>query len=105
MALLLAEGEKFIRQRGALAFAEQLAAAIGDRLHLKIVGWPAALQRRKARRLDEVSLLLRALHAGGSGGKTSDLALLPVVKALLASGFEKEARALAYSAVKNYSAR
>jgi len=51
-------------------------------------------------------IVLAALIAGSSDlERASDLALLPVIKALMAAGFEKEARSAAAAAVKSYSAR
>jgi len=48
-------------------------------------------------------IVLAGLVAGGSSvDKIPDLALLPVIKALLAAGFEKEARMVAHDAVKAY---
>jgi hypothetical protein len=61
----------------------------------------AAQQGRRG----EVILLAALITSGGDVEKESELALLPVVKALMAAGFEKEARALAFDAVKAYSAR
>jgi hypothetical protein len=58
----------------------------------------AALANRKG----EV-ILLTALIAGNSDtDKMCDLALVPVIKALKITGFEREARAAAYDAVKIY---
>ncbi|HEU5047164.1 MAG TPA: hypothetical protein VFT64_04890 [Rickettsiales bacterium] len=49
------------------------------------------------------TILTAALIAGNSSADNiSDLALIPIVKALKSIGFEKEARQLAYEAVKNY---
>lgn len=56
-----------------------------------------------AGRRGEVVIAAALIAGGGNVERVSDLALVPVVKALLASGFEKEARAVAAAAVKSYS--
>lgn len=49
-------------------------------------------------------IVLSALALGASDiEKTSEIVLLPLVKALLAGGFSKEAHALAYDALQSYS--
>ena len=59
----------------------------------------------QAGRKGEVIVLAALIMGAIDADKTSDLAVLPVVNALKASGFEKEARQLAYSTVKSYSGR
>lgn len=72
----------------------------GDTPPAILVDWLS--QAAAANRKGEV-ILLAALIAGGNDmDRVSDLALVPVVKALKAEGFEKEARTIAYDAVKNY---
>lgn len=58
----------------------------------------AALANRKG----EVILTAALIGGGFDAEKMSDLALIPIIKALKSIGFEKEARNFAYSAVKNY---
>jgi hypothetical protein len=53
----------------------------------------------------EVIVLAGLITGDTEVDKVSDLGLLPVIKALIAVGFEKEARSVAYEAVKGYSAR
>ena len=48
-------------------------------------------------------IVLAGLIANGDLERASDLGVVPVVRALLASGFEKEARKVAFAAVKSYS--
>jgi hypothetical protein len=61
----------------------------------------AAQAGRKA----EVILLAALIMGSVDADKATDLAILPVVNALKATGFEKEARQLAYGTVKSYSGR
>jgi hypothetical protein len=58
-----------------------------------------------AGRRGEVILLAGLITGATPVERVPDLALLPVVKALIAAGFEKEARTLAHEAVKAYSTR
>ncbi len=58
----------------------------------------AAQPERKA----EIILLAALICDDVDADKMSDLALIPVVKSLKSAGFEKEARAIAYQAVKAY---
>ncbi len=53
-------------------------------------------------RKGEVIMLAALIADGNDTDKLPDLALLPIVKGLIAAGFEKEARQVAYSAVKGY---
>jgi len=62
-------------------------------------------EAQQAGRSGEVVLFAALIMEGADTDKIPDLALLPIVKALKASGFEKEARALAFNAVKGYSGR
>lgn len=69
---------------------------------------PASLVSRmtdaaNAGRRGEVIILAALVAGGGDLEHASDLVLLPVVKALMAAGFEKEARDLVYAAVKSYA--
>jgi hypothetical protein len=73
---------------------EAPASMLIERLH------EASLADRKG----EVILLSGLIMAEIDADKASDLALLPVIKALKTAGFEKEARGIAVSAVKSYSA-
>lgn len=71
---------------------------------------PAALVGRindasNAHRSGEVILLSALITSGSDVDRISDLALLPIIKALIAAGYEKEARVIAHDAVKAYSAR
>lgn len=59
-------------------------------------------QAAQANRKGEVILLAALIMGVSDADKVNDLALLPVVKALKQVGFEKEARQIAYSAVKMY---
>jgi hypothetical protein len=59
-------------------------------------------QAAQANRKGEVILLAALITGVSDVDKVNDLALLPVVKALKQVGFEKEARQIAYSAVKMY---
>jgi hypothetical protein len=56
-------------------------------------------------RKGDVIVLAGLVLGSADTDRASDLALLPVVRALQAAGFEKEARSVAYSAVKSYSDR
>ena len=56
-------------------------------------------------RRGEAIVLAGLIMGGDAPARTSDLALLPVIKALMAAGFGSEARTLAHDAVKAYSAR
>ena len=71
---------------------------------------PAVLVARlgeaaEAHRRGEVIVLAALIAAGNDADRLPDLALLPVIKALIVAGFETEARAIAHDAVKAYSAR
>lgn len=59
-------------------------------------------QASAASRKGEVIVLSALMLGSNDTDKISDLILIPVVKALKTVGFEKEAREIAYAAIKNY---